>query len=141
MRRRLTATVGWLVVCTSIAVVLVPVGVAGAAPRNATFNAASVPTAVRPDAVKNTDITSSGYKPSSLTAEYYGSTEKRCTAKRLGITITNRTSKEQVVMFEGKTFEKIPSGDEGGACFYGTAKHKFVFTLKKSKSKLTVTVS
>jgi hypothetical protein len=95
--------------------------------------------------VPNTRIKDSGtsvvFDPTSLSTVWSGPTSKTCTSNRQMITITNKTSKNKKITYDGKVIGLLPAGDKGGICFWGTGSEQFVFGIKKSTSQLTVSVT
>jgi hypothetical protein len=81
------------------------------------------------------------YTPKSLKATWSGSSEKKCTAAKQRITISNVTKNTQSVTYEGAFLVSLPAGYQFGACFWGTGVGSFDFGVDKSKAELTVSVS
>jgi hypothetical protein len=152
IRRVVEISAGLVVACATI-LNLLPVDGAGAADAVTSGKSAAhvmAPAAIPVGALKNsatpnTNIVKNGgsttYDPSEVSTSFYGSTPKKCTQKRLGVTFTNETNKTREVTYKGAVFESLPPGSVGGACFVGSKDRTYVFGLAKSESELTVSVS
>jgi hypothetical protein len=80
------------------------------------------------------------FVPKFLVASWSGSTEKKCTAAKQSVTITNVTPKAVTVTYEGQMLVKLRPNFQFGACFWGTGVGRFVFGLGKSAATLKVHV-
>jgi hypothetical protein len=143
MRGSLKIAIGTTVACGLTAVAL-PVQAATAAPASRPV-VAMVPV-TRAAAEPNSNIRlKSGvvtFRPDSLSTTWSGPTQKKtCTTNRQRITITNQLTKSERITYLGSVIGKLPPGQSGGICFWGTNSEQFVFGLKNSSSQLTVSVA
>jgi hypothetical protein len=143
MRGSLKIAIGTTVACGLSAVVL-PAQAATAAPvgRSLVVMVPIARTAAEPNAnikLKSGAVT---FHPDSLSTTWSGPTQKKtCTTARERITITNKLTKSERITYLGSVIGKLPPGQSGGICFWGTNSEQFVFGLKNSSAQLTVSVS
>jgi len=141
MLRSLRVASGLFAAC-AITVLVIPVQAAGAATHGAAFSlsvgssAASVPST----RIKIVGSTAT-FKPDSLSTVWSGPVEKTCGTKKQTMMITNSTSKNQKITYDGSVVGLLPVGDHGGICFWGTGSEQFTFGILKSTSTLTVSVT
>jgi len=100
-----------------------------------------------PAALPNSNIkknTTSGmdvFAPTKLSAAWSASSTEECTATLVEATITNKTSANQTLTYQGTAIGIIKKHKAAGLCFFGTGSHKFTFGLTGSTSKLKITAS
>jgi hypothetical protein len=129
------------VVATSVvAVVALPVGLAGASAQGVTVRVSTaVPAATAPNSNIKVKGGKSVYKPTALSTTYTAASGSTCTASEVVLTISNKTTKTEKITFQGVTYA-LPKGYLIGFCLYGSGPASGTFGLKKSTSTLTVTV-
>ncbi len=133
------STVGILTVA-SVAGFMTP---ASAAPvSSGTVGLARVATATLPNV--NIQGAPAAWHPASLKVTPKSYT--KCTAAKEVWTISNKTKKSQTISFKlgsakKKELGKLAAGTKAGVCSKGPAGTKFTFSIKGSKSTLTLTLS
>ena len=122
LTRRLT--VASFAAATALAATIVPAAAAPAAP-------AALPAVKVQKGPK--------WSPTAVTAAPKAFTT--CTKAAADVTLANTTTKSQTVTYKGKAFGTIAPKSKAWLCEDAAAGFKFVYGLKGSKSKLTVTMS
>jgi len=80
------------------------------------------------------------YKPKTLDVTWSGPSGGTCTKAKIDFTISNTTAVTEIVTL-GTKHQKIPAGRVAGVCLFGSGNATYVFGLKGSPKKLTVTVT